>query len=61
MIRAVEHWHRVPIEAVVSPPCRHPRAEDGALSTWWSCGCPCSLQGVEPDGLQRSLPTQTIL
>jgi len=23
--------------------------------------CPCSLQGVELDGLQRSLPTQTIL
>jgi len=23
----------------------------GALSTWWSCGCPCLLQGVGPGGL----------
>lgn len=22
--------------------------------------CPCSLQGVAPEGLERSLPTQTI-
>ena len=30
---------------------------DGALSTWWSCRCPC-YRGVGVDGLQGSLPTQ---
>lgn len=31
------------------------------LSTWWSYGCPCSLQRVGPDRLLGPLPTQTIL
>jgi len=34
---------------------------DGALSTCSNYRCPCSVQGIEPDDLQRSLPTQTIL
>ena len=34
-------------------PRRHPRSADGlwALTELW---CPCTLQGVGPDGLQRS-------
>jgi len=51
-VRAVRHWHRLPREAVGAPSLETPKVRlDGALSTWWSCRCPCSLQGVGPDGL----------
>lgn len=32
-----------------------------SLSTWWSCGFSCSLQGAGPDNLLGPLPIQTIL
>ena len=46
MIRAVRQSHRLPKKAVMPLSCRYPRSGDGALSTLWSCGRPCSLQGV---------------
>jgi len=46
MIRAMKHWHRAPREVVVPRcPWRHPGSGVRALSTWWSCGCLCSLLG----------------
>ena len=51
-IRLVRHWHRLPREVVGALSLETPKVRlDGALSTWWSCGGPCSLQGVGVDGL----------
>ena len=33
-----------------APSLQTPKVWGWSLSTWWSCGCPCSLQGVGPDG-----------
>ena len=45
-IRVVKHWHRLPREVVDAPSLETAKVRlDRALSTWWSCGCPCSLQG----------------
>ena len=45
-IRVVMHWHRLPREEVGAPSLETLKVRlDGALSTRWSCRCPCSLQG----------------
>ena len=43
----VRHWHRLPREAVDALSLETSKVRlNGALSTWWSCGCPCPLQGI---------------
>ena len=47
---------RLPREVVDTPSLETPKVRlDGAPSTWWSCGCLCSLQG---SWTRWSLPTQ---
>ena len=46
VIRVLRHWHRLPREAVDVSSLETAKVRlDGAQSTWWSCGCPCSVQG----------------
>jgi len=46
VIRVLRHWHRLPREAVDVPSLETAKVRlDGAQSTWWSHGCPCSVQG----------------
>ena len=45
-VRVMRDWHRLPREVVGDPSLETFKIRlDGALSTWGSCGCPCSLQG----------------
>ena len=45
-IWVVRHWHRLLREMVDTLTLKTSKVRmDGALSTWWSCRCPCSLQG----------------
>jgi len=40
------HWHRLPREVVEVPSLKTSKVRlDRALSTWWSCRHPCTLQG----------------
>ena len=44
-IRMVRHWHRLPREVVSDTSLETLKVRlDRSLRTWWSCGCPCSLQ-----------------
>ena len=44
-VRAMSHWHRLTREVVDAPSLETLRVRlDGALSTWCSCRCSCSLQ-----------------
>jgi len=46
-IRVMRHWHRLPRDVLDAQSLETPKVRlDGAPSTWWSCGCPCSLQEV---------------
>lgn len=52
----VKHWHRVPRKVVDAPSLKHSRSEP-----WGSerLGV-LEWQGIEPNDLHRSLPTQTM-
>lgn len=55
-----EHWHRLPIEAVCSPPQRPPKA--AWTWPWAACsGCPCWSRRLEQVTSRWSLLTLSIL
>lgn len=42
----VRQWHKLPREVVAAPSLETPKVrQDGALSIWWSCGCPLFSAG----------------
>jgi len=44
MIRAVRHWHRLHRGVVDVPSFRHPKAENGAVSTDGAVGVPAQCR-----------------
>ena len=61
-LRVLRHWHRLPREMVNAPSMETFEVRlDSALSTWWSCRCPCSLQGVGLGGLYGWLAVRLLL
>jgi len=57
----VRHWNRLPCDVVDAPSLETVKVRlDQALGNLTELWCPCSLQGVGPDGLQRALPTLRI-
>jgi len=62
-LRVVEPWHRLPREVVNAPSLGTFQARlDGALSNLIQLKMALlTAGGLELDGLERSLPTQTIL
>ena len=45
-IRVLKHWNRLLRGVVDAPSLETFKVRlDGTLSTWWSCRCPCSVQG----------------
>ena len=58
----VRPWQRLPREVVGAPSLQTLQARlDGALSTRSAVGVPVQCRAVGPDGLEGSLPAQTIL
>ena len=46
-IRVMRHWHKLSREVMGALFLETLKVRlDGALSTWCSCRCPCSLQGI---------------